>query len=104
MQDCERQLQQAHVAAQALAAEKGDLHSQLASLEQALVEKAALHEHIAELEAKVSCSLHHISTISCICKFSRGGWTLVMMSRKSIRVIDISILDRPRGCASYVLG
>jgi len=70
VQDCERQLQQAHNAAQALAAEKGDLHSQLASLEQALAEKAALDEHVAELEAKVSRSLHHISTKPCICKVS----------------------------------
>ena len=56
LQDCERQLQQAHSAAQTLAAEKGDLHAQLAALRQALSEKAALIERIADLEAQVSPS------------------------------------------------
>ena len=57
LQDCERQLQKAHSAAQALAAEKGDLHSQLASLEQELLEKASLSDRFAELEAQVSMQL-----------------------------------------------
>ncbi len=57
LQDCERLLQQAHSAAQALAADKGDLHSQLASLEQELQEKAALGDHCAELEAQVSTQI-----------------------------------------------
>lgn len=56
LQDSERQLQQAHSAAQALAAEKGDLHAQLAALEQALSENTALKERIADLEAQVSPS------------------------------------------------
>ena len=54
LQDCERQLQQAHSAAQTLAAEKGDLHAQLAALEQVLSENAARNERIADLEAQVS--------------------------------------------------
>ena len=56
LQDSERQQQQAHSAAQALAAEKGDLHAQLAALEQTLSEKAALNERIADLEGQVSPS------------------------------------------------
>ncbi len=56
LQDCERQLQHAHSAAQALAAEKGDLHAQLAALEQALSERAALNERVTDLEAQVDPS------------------------------------------------
>jgi cell division septum initiation protein DivIVA len=69
LQDCERQLQQAHSAAQALAAEKSDLHSQLASLEQELLKKASLSDRIAELEAQVSMQ----SPLLCMSILSWSG-------------------------------
>ena len=54
VKDCERQLQAVHAAAQTLADEKGDLHVQVATLEEAVADKTFLQDRILELEAQVS--------------------------------------------------
>ena len=54
VKDCERQLQAVHAAAQTLADEKGDLHAQVATLEEAMSDKASVQDRAMELEARVS--------------------------------------------------
>ena len=64
MKDCERQLQAVHASAQTFADEKGDLHAQIAALEEAMSDKASLQDRILELEAQAS---HRCPLLSADC-------------------------------------
>ena len=65
VKDCERQLQAVHAAAQTLADEKGDLHAQVATLEEAVADKTSLQDRTLELEAQVSHCYLLLKALHC---------------------------------------
>lgn len=65
VKDSERQLQAVHAAAQTLADEKGDLHVQVATLEEAAADKTSLQDRILELEAQVSHCCLLLEALRC---------------------------------------